>query len=118
MQKYTVQPGDTLYLIAKKLLGDGSRYMDFVKWNPYTIPDPNKISVGQTVLYVPVEGETQPAPDPVPIPSTGLKVPQPAPAKTMAKVMSRIPVSSKVIVAMAVGVGAAVILASRKTARS
>lgn len=44
---YTVQKGDTLWNIAKKQLGDGSKYKDLAKIN--NIANPNILSVG-TVL--------------------------------------------------------------------
>lgn len=36
MTKYTVQKGDTLWGIAKKLLGDGNRYREIQKENGLT----------------------------------------------------------------------------------
>ena len=47
---YTVQKGDTLYGIARKLYGDQRRYKDIAKLNG--IADPNLIYVGQ-VLKIP-----------------------------------------------------------------
>lgn len=44
---YTVQKGDTLWNIAKKHLGDGSKYTALAKLN--NISNPNKISVGQVL---------------------------------------------------------------------
>lgn len=49
---YTVQSGDTLTLIAKKLYDDTSRYVDIYDVNKHIIKDPNIISVGQ-VLTIP-----------------------------------------------------------------
>jgi hypothetical protein len=111
MLKYTVQPGDTLYLIAKKILGDGSRYMDFVRWNPYTIPDPNKISVGDTIMYVSPEKETQPY---VP-PSTGVEIPV---TVTKAPILGKIGMVPKVAIAGILGIGIAVMLAGKKKVRA
>jgi len=42
---YTVQRGDTLSTIAKKMLGDSSRYMEIARKN--RLPDPDRIQVGQ-----------------------------------------------------------------------
>lgn len=45
---YTVKSGDTLWQIAQRQWGDGSRYMDIAKAN--NIADPNKIYPGQTFI--------------------------------------------------------------------
>lgn len=44
---YTVKEGDTLWAIAKKQLGDGSKYIDLAKIN--NISNPNIIKVGQVI---------------------------------------------------------------------
>lgn len=49
---YTVQSGDTLWLIAKKFLGDGSRYTEILEANKGSVSDPNSLSVG-LVLKIP-----------------------------------------------------------------
>lgn len=49
---YTVQPGDCLWNIAKKYLGNGSRYTEIYNLNRDKISNPNKISIGQ-VLTMP-----------------------------------------------------------------
>ena len=41
---YVVQPGDTLWKIASKILGDGNKYQEIMKLNNLTTAD---ISVGQ-----------------------------------------------------------------------
>lgn len=47
---YTVRPGDTLWAIAKRTLGDGSRWRDIYEANKATIgPDANLIQVGMTL---------------------------------------------------------------------
>lgn len=51
-ETYTVQAGDTLWIIAKKCLGDGSRYNEILRLNKDIIGDPNKIKAGQ-VLALP-----------------------------------------------------------------
>jgi len=50
MLNYIVKAGDTLYTIAQDILGDGSRYMEFLNWNS-DITDPNLISEGQVIQY-------------------------------------------------------------------
>lgn len=45
---YTVKKGDTLWDIARKSLGKGSRYGEIASLNK--ISNPNKISVGQTLI--------------------------------------------------------------------
>lgn len=49
---YTVKSGDCLWNIAKKYLGDGSRYMEIYNLNRDKIKNPNLIYVGQ-VLSLP-----------------------------------------------------------------
>lgn len=49
---YTVQSGDTLWSIAKKFLGDGSRYTQILKANKGSVSDPNALNVG-LVLKIP-----------------------------------------------------------------
>ena len=49
---YTVQKGDTLWNIAKKLYGDGSKYVKIYDANKDKIKNPNSIEVGQ-VLIIP-----------------------------------------------------------------
>jgi len=61
---YTVQPGDTLFAIARKTLGDGGRYTEIQALNADILPDANKLSVGM-VLKLPtgaVDAPTTPAP--------------------------------------------------------
>lgn len=48
---YTVVKGDTLGIIASKILGSSSKWQDIWKANPQII-DPNRISVGQ-LLKIP-----------------------------------------------------------------
>ena len=45
---YVVKQGDTLWLIAKKLTGDGNNYKAIAKKNGIT--DPSKLSVGQRLV--------------------------------------------------------------------
>lgn len=47
--KYTVVSGDTLYIIAKKFYGDGSKYKELASNN--SIKDPSNLKIG-TVLRV------------------------------------------------------------------
>lgn len=49
---YTVRSGDCLWNIAKKYLGNGSRYTEIYNLNRDKISNPNKISIGQ-VLTMP-----------------------------------------------------------------
>jgi LysM repeat protein len=47
---YTVVKGDCLWKIAKKQLGDGSRYIEIYKLNQDTIKNPDMISIGQKLV--------------------------------------------------------------------
>ncbi|GAG50719.1 unnamed protein product, partial [marine sediment metagenome] len=49
---YTVERGDTLYGIARKLYGDGNLHTTILEANRDRVPDPRKIPVG-TVLVIP-----------------------------------------------------------------
>lgn len=49
---YTVQSGDTLWAIAKKFLGDGSKYTEIYNANSDVVSNPNVLKVG-TVLKIP-----------------------------------------------------------------
>ena len=51
-KSYTVKSGDSLWGIAKKFYGDGSKYMKIFEANKGKLRDPNVISVGQ-VLIIP-----------------------------------------------------------------
>jgi len=50
VRTYTVQPGDSLWVIARRFLNDGSRFGEIARLN--NIPNPNRIFVGQ-VLKLP-----------------------------------------------------------------
>lgn len=47
---YTVVKGDCLWTIAKKQLGDGTRYIEIYKLNKNTIKNPDLISIGQKLV--------------------------------------------------------------------
>ena len=46
---YVIQKGDTLWKIAEKAYGDGSKYNRIVDVNREVIRDPNKIFPGQKI---------------------------------------------------------------------
>jgi len=48
-QYYTIESGDTLWGIAAKLLGNGSKYPEIFEANREVIEDPDKIFVGQKI---------------------------------------------------------------------
>ena len=54
---YTVKPGDTLWKIAKELLGDGSKCYNLAKLNK--ISNPNLIRVGQVLMIKEVSASNQ-----------------------------------------------------------
>ena len=47
--QYTIQPGDSLWIIAKKKYGDGSKWKTIYENNKNVISDPNKINIGTTI---------------------------------------------------------------------
>lgn len=53
--EYTVMPGDTLWEISQRFLGQASRYAEIVKANP-EITDPDRLSAG-TVLLIPIDSD-------------------------------------------------------------
>ncbi len=48
-KEYTIQSGDSLWKIAKKIYGDGSKWKVIYENNKNIIADPNKIKVGTTI---------------------------------------------------------------------
>lgn len=48
-QYYTIESGDTLWGIAAKFLGNGSKYPEIFEANREIIEDPDKIFVGQKI---------------------------------------------------------------------
>lgn len=46
---YTIESGDTLWGVAAKLLGNGSKYTEIFEANREVIEDPDKIFVGQKI---------------------------------------------------------------------
>lgn len=68
-QTYTLQPGDTLALIAQKSYGDGNLWQLIYDANRNTIGDnPNQLQVG-TVLVIPAKDKPNPNP-----PSSGTRL--------------------------------------------
>jgi len=57
---YTIQRGDTMAKISKKLLGSSKRWRDIAQSNPQM--DPNKLIVGQTIV-IPGLSTPDPAPN-------------------------------------------------------
>jgi len=49
-QTYTVQPGDSLFKIAKQFYGDSNDYMRIFEANKDRLNDPNKIQIGQELV--------------------------------------------------------------------
>ncbi|MBX2848595.1 MAG: peptidoglycan-binding protein LysM [Acidiferrobacterales bacterium] len=47
---YVIQKGDTLWAIAAKFLGNGSKYPEIFEANREVIEDPDKIFVGQKII--------------------------------------------------------------------
>jgi nucleoid-associated protein YgaU len=50
LQNYTVQPGDTLSIIAKRVYGDAGQYMKIFDANKDKLSDPDKIQAGQELV--------------------------------------------------------------------
>jgi nucleoid-associated protein YgaU len=57
---YTIQPGDTLWKIAKKFYNDGAKHKLIADANKDKIPNPNKLKVG-TEIVIPDAGVTSPS---------------------------------------------------------
>ena len=49
VEYYEIQSGDTLWAIASKFLGNGSKYTDIFEANREVIKDPDKIYPGQKI---------------------------------------------------------------------
>lgn len=50
LERYTVQPGDSLSLLAMRLIGPQASWQDLWKYNPQII-DPDVIQVGESIYY-------------------------------------------------------------------
>lgn len=59
MEKYTVQKGDTLQKVSKKLYGTTHKWTKIYEANKDTLKGPDKIYPGQ-VINIPVEGKVEP----------------------------------------------------------
>lgn len=62
---YTIQPGDTLWKIAKKFYNDGAKHKLIADANKDKIPNPNKIKIGTEIVIPqsePVGGAQMPPP--------------------------------------------------------
>jgi len=59
---YTVKPGDTLFSIARQLLGDQSLWGQIYRLNKDAIPDPQHIRPGQVLKIEIPDGAAAPAP--------------------------------------------------------
>jgi nucleoid-associated protein YgaU len=59
-QMYTVQKGDTLWKIAEKFYGNGSKYPEIVKANTPPVKNPDLIQPGW-VLRIPPEAGSKTA---------------------------------------------------------
>ncbi len=55
VQKYAVQPGDSLSKIAKRFYGDANAYMKIFEANMDQLDDPDKIQVGQELVIPPAD---------------------------------------------------------------
>jgi nucleoid-associated protein YgaU len=53
--RYTVQYGDTLWKIAEKVYGDGSRYMVIFEANRDLLDEPDRIFPGQELVIPPTD---------------------------------------------------------------
>jgi LysM repeat protein len=82
-QSYVVQSGDTLWSIAAKFYGNGSKYPQILRAND--MPDNAVLQVGVT-LVIPALSDTTPAPLPKSslTASATLSRPSPAPSQTIA----------------------------------
>ena len=49
VEYYIIEKGDTLWAIAEKFLGNGSKYTEIFEANREVIQDPDKIFVGQQI---------------------------------------------------------------------
>ncbi len=71
---YTVRPGDTLFSIARQLLGDHHQWSRIYELNRDVLGNPNRIEPGQ-VLRMPFEGETARPAEPAPAVDTPAAAP-------------------------------------------
>jgi OmpA family/LysM domain len=53
-KEYVIQPGDSLWKIAKREMGDGNRWKHLYEFNKDRIRDPKKLKAGKTII-IPIE---------------------------------------------------------------
>lgn len=67
---HTVRPGDTLFAIAQRTLGDGHRWRELVAANAVTVKDPRRLRVGQVLRLPAAQAQAKPtAPAATPSPA-------------------------------------------------
>ena len=49
-RSYTIQPGDSLYRIARQVYGDGGKWRQILEANRSVIPDPGNLKVGTQIV--------------------------------------------------------------------
>ncbi len=49
-QVHLIQPGDTLFSIARRHYGDGERFIDLYRINRALIPDPDHLPIGTSIV--------------------------------------------------------------------
>ena len=76
---YTVQPGDTMYSVAR---AHGVSGRDVINWNSAWVPEPTQMEVGQVLRIAPPAGATRTATAPRPAATTA--APRPAATTTTA----------------------------------
>ena len=64
---YTVVKGDSLWQIAQKQLGAGTRWVELYEANRDSIQDPNKIQIGQVLTIPAGSASTEPAASDTPV---------------------------------------------------
>lgn len=73
--KYTVKPGDTLYELAAKALGNGNRWREIREMNSDVVPADGTLRVGMR-LVLPRSGDAASAPEPKPAPEPKRATPE------------------------------------------
>ncbi len=90
---YTVKKGDTLWAIAKKLLGDGAKCWNLAKLN--NISNPNRIRPGQVLKIQDVKATTAPASTAAKSTSTNNTAAKSTPTKSTTTVKTITPSAAK-----------------------
>ncbi|MET0090993.1 MAG: LysM peptidoglycan-binding domain-containing protein, partial [Candidatus Thiodiazotropha sp.] len=95
---YTVQPGDSLSLIAKKFLNDPMKFVILARYNK--LDNPSRLAPGQRIRIpgeMPVETRTKPKPSPKPTQIPATAPPAETPSQAEQAVSDKVSAESEIV---------------------